>query len=114
MFKVVKSINVGNNCIDKVKGLEGLDGWSVGKPHKQSIMCVVVTCKYEVKFKDKEDFEKNFESMEQKYKTDLLNVGFTKEYIDKNTKTVLPTISISQVDEEPMTWKKWHEQRIKK
>lgn len=90
MFKVIKSINVGNNGICKADGLKGLDGWSVGAPHKTSIMCVVVTCKYQKDFVDKADYETNRQSMEEQFEKDLLSAGLTKEYISKNTKTFLP------------------------
>ena len=111
MFKVIKSINFGNNGIDKSEGLKELKGWVVGTPHKTSIMCVVVTCKYQNDFVDKADYESNRQSMEEQFEKDLLSVGLTKEYISKNAKTILPK-EVQNIEEpKPMTFRDWQKSR---
>lgn len=111
MFRVIKSINVGNNGIGKADGLKGLDGWTVGKPHKQSIMCVVVTCKYQKGFVDEADYENNHQLMDEQFENDLLNIGLTKDYINKNAKTILPKEKEVIKETKPFTFRDWQKSR---
>ena len=83
MYKVVKTFRAGNQFINNAKKLADLDGWTVGKPYKWAIMLAMVNCEYTQTFADKNDYMLNALAMQNKFESDLLSVGFTREQIDK-------------------------------
>lgn len=111
---VKEKIIVPNSYKDKVKELVGKYGWSVGKPSKVGFMAIVIVCSFEKEFKDMKDYNEHSAEMDNQFVSDLVSVGFSKDFVEQNKKVIVPNESTNVSYKEHMTWREWHEQKHKK
>lgn len=112
MFRVSENFKVVNP-----KKLEkSIEGLSVGDAKRNSPISVIRGYTFTIDYGTKENYEKNFTVLNDKMTEVLDKLGVTVTYDKLDIKVVLidePKEPKSITSEEPMTWQKWHEERIK-
>ena len=87
---VKEIIVVPSSYADDVKGLVGKWGWSVGKPTRVGFMAVALACSFEKEYNDMKDYNEHSAEMDNQFVTDLMSVGFSKDFIQQKKKIILP------------------------
>lgn len=111
MILVKEKISVPCSQKDKVKELVGRWGWSVGKPYRIAFMAVGITCSFEKEFRDIKEYNEHSVEMDSQFVSELLSVGLSKDFIEKNKRLIVPHEQPQDNAENLMTWRKWREQR---
>lgn len=112
MFRVSENFKVVNP-----KTLEEpIEGLSVGEAKRNSPISVIRGYTLTIDYGTKENYEKNFTVLNDKMTEVLGKLGVTVAYDKLDIKVVLldePKEPKPITSEEPMTWRKWHEERLK-
>lgn len=112
MFRVSENFKVVNPKILE----EPIEGLSVGEAKHNSPISVIRGYTLTIDYGTKENYEKNFTVLNTKMVEVLGKLGVTVAYDKLDIKVVLldePKEPKPTTSEEPMTWRKCHEERIK-
>lgn len=113
MFRVAENFKV----VNPKKLEEPIEGLTVGEAKRNSPISVVRGYTLTLDFETKESYEKDFKILNERMLEVLDKLGVLEESVRNieikvslldEPKAAKPTSS-----EEPMTWRKWHEERIK-
>lgn len=112
MFRVAENFKV----VNPKKLEEPIEGLMVGEAKRNSPISVICGCTLTIDYGTKENYEKDFTVLNDKMVEVLGKLGVTVAYDKLDIKVVLldePKEPKPIISEEPMTWRKWHEERIK-
>ena len=111
MFRVAENFTIynGNKLNGSIKGL------TVGEVKKHAIMAVKRECSFVKDYESRENYEKNFTVLNDDMVNILTQFGVSDiSAYENKIEVVLLDEPKTTTSEEPMTWRKWHEERIKK
>ena len=113
MFRVAENFRV----VNPKKLEEPIEGLTVGEAKRSSPISVVRGYTLTLDFETKESYEKGFKILNERMLEVLDKLGVLGESVRNiEIKVSLldePKAAKSTSSEEPMTWRKWHEERIK-
>lgn len=115
MYKVTQSVKIGNLNGKVIKDI-GKGTWNFVKK-KVSMFCVITKISYTVEYDNKDAFESDKLNFQNDFLKGLASIGYDEN--NKNFKSLKIEISLpkekeNEMEEEPMTFKKWRESRKSK
>ena len=114
MYKVILSTDVYNGKRTLPESQKGK--WNIGEAKKHAIMVIKRHVWFELEYENEEEYLADRENAIEEFRRGIETLGncgdklcFKESFPDSpNKKNALPP------EPEPMTWRKWHSERIKK